>query len=100
MLCMRVQAPVRGRCAHSFPLHLQRPAHQVTAVTDGRAGKHIVPGLQLLSVGHEQLLSPYEVELQMARHFEGRSQKLKHFLHVQLGEGGADHVDCGKRGSL
>lgn len=51
------------------------------------------PGLELLPVRHEQLLRPHEVELQMVRHLQGRSQKLQHLLHVQVRQGGADDLD-------
>lgn len=62
MLCVHVQASIHGGFARSFPLYLQRLADRVTGVPHERAGKHILPGLQLLPVGHEQFLSPYKVE--------------------------------------
>lgn len=67
-----------------------RPAQctKVTMVTDveekrGVTGVH-TPVLQILSMKHQQVLSPHHVELQVTRLLQTRRHKAQQLLHIHV----------------
>lgn len=67
----------------------RRPAHctNVTIVTgvDEKSCVH-TPVFQTLSMKHQQVLSPHQVELQVARLLQTRRHKAQELLHIHVRE--------------